>query len=97
MIVLAALSQAPPTGTPSSRKSRTSAGALTSQDGLSGLCKLEERLRRSVVTADSETAARYSLSSAASGSLSQQRAVWETVADAIGRLFKGSRPWQNPA
>ena len=50
------------------------------------------------VTADSGRRRRvYAITKRGKRELGEQRAVWEQFSDAIGSLFKGSRPWKNPA
>jgi PadR family transcriptional regulator, regulatory protein PadR len=103
MIVLAVLSARPAHGYAIIEEiKRRSAGAFDLPEGTiyPVLHRLEQAglLAGRWVTADSGRRRRvYSLTKRGKRELSEQRAVWEQFADAIGSLFKGSRPWQNPA
>ena len=103
MIVLAALSAGPAHGYAVIEElKRRSAGAFDLPEGTiyPVLHRLEQAglLAGRWVTADSGRRRRvYAITKRGERELGQRRAVWEQFSDAIGSLFKGSRPWKNPA
>jgi len=102
MIVLATLSAGPTHGYAVIEEiKRRSAGAFDLPEGTiyPVLHRLEQAglLAGRWVTADSGRRRRvYSLTKRGRRELGQRRAVWEQFVDAIGSVFRGSRPWQNP-
>jgi PadR family transcriptional regulator PadR len=103
MIVLAALSPSPAHGYAVIEEiRRRSAGAFDLPEGTiyPVLHRLEQAglLASRWVTADSGRRRRvYALTRRGKRALVKRRAVWEQFSGAIVGLFKGSRPWKNPA
>jgi PadR family transcriptional regulator, regulatory protein PadR len=103
MIVLAALSAGPAHGYAVIEEiRRRSAGAFDLPEGTiyPVLHRLEQAglLASRWVTADSGRRRRvYAMTKRGERALAERRAVWEEFSDAIGGLFKGTRPWKNPA
>jgi len=103
MIVLAALSAGPAHGYAVIEEiKRRSAGAFDLPEGTiyPVLHRLEQAglLGSRWVTADSGRRRRvYAITRRGQRALAERRAVWEQFSDAIGGLFRGSRPHRNPA
>ena len=103
MIVLAVLSAGPAHGYAVIEElKRRSAGAFDLPEGTIYpiLHRLEQAglLASRWVTAESGRRRRvYTITKRGMRELGERRAVWEQFSDAIGSLFRGSRPWQNPA
>lgn len=103
MIVLAALSPGPAHGYAVIEDiKRKSGGAFDLPEGTiyPVLHRLEQAglLASRWTTAESGRRRRiYALTKRGGRALAEQRALWEQFADAIGGLFKGSRPCKNPA
>lgn len=103
MIVLAALSPGPAHGYAIIEAIRSrSAGAFDLPEGTiyPVLHRLEHAglLSSRWVTADSGRRRRvYAMTRRGERALADRRAVWEQFAEAISGLFRGGRPWKNPA
>jgi len=103
MIVLAALSAGPAHGYAVIEEiKRRSGGAFDLPEGTiyPVLHRLEHAglLAGRWVTADSGRRRRvYAMTRKGTRELGERRAVWEQFTEAVARLLKEGRPWQNPA